>query len=919
MRDEVYQPMIDLMKSRGMEQLEAESEARDHLGEYLMLHRVANDRASVANPAGFTPTPAKEQLLEIEKKLGKEAFARMEQLARKFHDLVFEVAERAVKEGVYSKKSLDEIIEPNRDSYAAFRVTAHVDHPDVIGTGIIRQVGTFSDIGNPLEATLLKIVRLNRLIELNRAKNRVRLFLEKRFPDDVSSVEMKVESIRVDGTPKKVPKDKPKEGHDHVAELIDGVPTYFEVPNEIAKSFKHHDIGGLTRIAAINNLTYSIFHPLFVTYSPGFALANPFRDLRRTWKNLGATDNVTLRELLVEWYKAIPVAKRRADGIDDKVVSDMIENHALDIPYTDIAVTQLDDAKSDTQRIFAKAGLKTEAEVKEKPTWIDRVKDAVPPLGKIMDTIEMVGQVTESATKIAGWRVLERRGHGVQERAWRVRKYVGTPDYKQRGLATSITNSVMMYSRVRVNGLQADIDLATNPTTRAGWWWRQLADVIVPTSMAKFAAYGGFGVVLQAMLGVDDDDDGVLAGVARWPDTYKRVSKYFLTDYDVLPLGVTSDGDAAFVSIPRDDLGKFIARVLWHATDVIQLAAGQELRDVKSARDVTTDLIRDVFKQAIPSFSPTIEIPHKWSEFAAGGNPEDPHFNQPIIPRWEQRARSVDSGPAFGKMVAWTLDKFGTPGAVLHQLASPLLGEPFETGTTGGVEAILKTGLKLAGLSRFFRFSKSGLTNAEWAKVFNMDAENAAFRISLPQNAQKATSRRFFLMRKEATEQALDAGEVQELVNLQLFYSAVYLPLRKLLKKADEDGNKDASKSLRADMKAAASKPESLLESPPASVAPFVSKYLQGIVMSGSKPEPKRRDYKGDLEAFKSASEKYTATQGQREGRLRQLVPTYEKAYELLKQDYEDRGGTRHQRRSGKPRKESFRRRNKKLKKIYRG
>ena len=161
--------------------------------------------------------------------------------------------------------------------------------------------------------------------------------------------------------------------------------------------------------------------------------------------------------------------------------------------------------------------------------------------------------------------------------------------------------------------------------------------------------------------------------------------------------------------------------------------------------------------------------------------------------------------------------------------------------------------------------------------------------------------------------------EVQELVNLQLFYSAVYLPLRKLLKKADEDGNKDASKSLRADMKAAASKPESLLESPPASVAPFVSKYLQGIVMSGSKPEPKRRDYKGDLEAFKSASEKYTATQGQREGRLRQLVPTYEKAYELLKQDYEDRGGTRHQRRSGKPRKESFRRRNKKLKKIYRG
>lgn len=867
--DQVYQPLVSLMQERGLDRKAAEAEATFTLGEYLFHWRVANERDDVANPAGFTATPSQNQLNAIKARIGDAAYASLQQYAQRFHDRVFEVAEEAANEGVYNRDVFDETIKPNKDNYAAFRVTHHIDNPDYIATGVIQQVGTFSDVDNPFHATLLKVVRLNRLIELNRAKNRVRIFLEKNFAEDIRPVE----TVATGPGRSRIPKKRPGRGKEYLIELVNGKPTYFEVPTEIAKSFSMHDIGGLGRIAAvINSATYKVFHPLFVTYNPGFVLANPSRDLRRTWVNLGATDDISLGELLYEWAKSLPTAVRRQKGLEDDVIRDMIDSHAIDIPYTSIAAEGVD---TQIDHLFQQYGFR------EKPK---RLMEKVPVIGRALQFLENAGAVTETATKVAAWRLLDGKGHSVQERAFRVRKYAGTPDYKQRGLATGLTNAMLMYSRVRWNGLQADVNLATHPDTRVGWWWRQVVNVIVPTSLAKMGAYGAFGWAIRAMFGVADDDDESLPDkVATWTDeTGKRIAKYFLTDYDVLPLGVNSDGKAVFLTIPRDDLGKFIARAWWHATDLVQLTAGQELREGESARDVIGNQVTEIKEEVIPSFSPPIEIASKWMQYGAGVNPLDSFYNQQIIPRKEWQAGGWESD---SKMLAWTLDEFGSLGAVLHYPLSPLLGESFETGTSGGVEAVMQTAGAMTGLKRFLRVSDSGLTSDQWAMLENADQEAAAFRLSLPVDAQRATTRRYLLAKRESLGDELSDAEQTELHGLNLFYNAAYTPLRTMIQKAEESGE-DTSK-YREDMKRAAEDPMSLVGRSPDSVSADVARYLRGVVNAAVKPPPDTSDYRNRSRAYREATDIFQATREERQERLRFFLPDYDAAKRMLAEYYE--------------------------------
>jgi hypothetical protein len=866
--EQVYQPLIQLMQEQGLDRKAAEAEANFTLGEYLYHWRVANERDAIANPAGFTATPSNAQLDAIRERIGDAAYAKLQEYAQNFHDLVYAIAEEATNEGVYNRETFDEVITPNKDNYAAFRVTHHIDDPDIIATGVIQQVGTFSDIQNPFHATVLKVVRLNRLIELNRAKNRVRKLLESSFPDDISPVEM---VFNGEGRPR-IPRKRPGKGKDHLVELVDGSPVYFEVPSEIAKSFSMHDIGGLGRLAAmLNSGTYKVFHPLFVTYNPGFVLANPFRDLRRTWVNLGATDNISLRRLLYEWARALPTAVRRQQGLEDDVIKEMLDNHALDIPYTSVAA---EDIEAQVDELFQKYGLR------EKPK---RPMEKLPVIGRVLELIEHAGAVTETASKVAGWRLLEQKGIPVQERAYRVRKYVGTPDYKQRGLATALTNSAFMYSRVRWNGLQADVSLATNPETAAGWWWRQVLNVVLPTSLSKAAAYGALGLALRAMFGVgdDDDDDTTVGKVASWTDeTGKRVAKYFLTDYDVIPLGVNKDGKAVFITIPRDDLGKFIARTWWHATDLAQLAAGQRLREGEQARDVAGNEFTDIKEQLIPSASPPIEITNKWLQYGVGVNPIDSFYNQQIIPakEWEAGGWHADS-----KMIAWTLDEFGAPGALIHYPLSPFLGESFETGTSGGVEAVMKTVGAMTGLKRLVRVSNSGLTSDQWALLENADQDDTAFRLGLPESAQTASSRRYFLTRREALGDKLSKEEQDELHALNLFYGAAYLPLRKMIQEAEE-AELDSTQ-YRDDMEQAADDPMSLLTNPPDSIRSIVDGYMQRVTNTAVKPPPERENYKSDA-VFEEALALYNEAKPHLQSRLKNLVPSHDEAQQLLLEYY---------------------------------
>ncbi len=315
------------------------------------------------------------------------------------------------------------------------------------------------------------------------------------------------------------------------------------------------------------------------------------------------------------------------------------------------------------------------------------------------------------------------------------------------------------------------------------------------------------------------------------------------------------------------------------------------MKEGEGVRDIVGNQFTNTKEELIPSFSPPIEITSKWLQYAAGINPIDSFYNQQIIPYKEWAAGGWESD---SKMIAWTLDEFGAPGALIHYPLSPLLGESFETGVSGGVEAVMKTAGAMTGLKRLLRVSDSGLTSEQWAMLENADQEATAFRLSLPKSAQNASTRRYFLMRREALGDALSKKEQNEMHGLNLFYSAAYVPLRKMIQEAEDKG--EDSTQFRADMKQAADDPMALWQTSPESIVDKVESRKQGVVLAAVMPPPDPEKYTPKKYQDKLAQYKQALAVSQ--VRLKLFEPTHDQAQQLLVEDYRKPGE------DGKPRRD---------------
>jgi hypothetical protein len=118
----------------------------------------------MANPDGFTKKTAAEQIDAMAQRMGQEKFAEMEKLMKKYHDLVFAIMERAKDAGVITAEIFEDVVVPNRDNYAAFAPLRHVS--DYMSPSLRKQVGTFEQVGNPFDFTIMKMMEM---ICLNRS------------------------------------------------------------------------------------------------------------------------------------------------------------------------------------------------------------------------------------------------------------------------------------------------------------------------------------------------------------------------------------------------------------------------------------------------------------------------------------------------------------------------------------------------------------------------------------------------------------------------------------------------------------------------------------------------------------------------------------------------------------------------------
>ena len=754
------------------------------MGEYLMLRRVVNERGELANPLGFTPTEAREQIESLKSWLGAERFALLEKNMDRFNEIMFdEVSQRAVDAGLYSQELFEETIEPNKGNYATFLVMKHFE--GVVTSSIRKQVGTFQEIANPMLSTLMKAAVTLRHVQLNESKVIVRDLLEAEGSDAIRPAHI---PFRADK-----PRKPPRPGYDYLMMFEDGKLVAYEMPKEIVASFKQHDVGALLQIGRfLQSAVYKVFHPLFVTYNPGFLAANPFRDGRRTYKNMAAIGSklnqdlrakhiaqgvkpeqaailardqkITLGQVLWAYWKSVPPSFRRARGVNDKLIEQMWDEKALSIPFVSV------DPYGETtnfEKLLSRNGIKiNEAH--------GRVRII---LGKLLSVLQGTGVIQETMSKVAAFKLLEARGIEPHERSFIVRNYAGTPNWQAKGHVTPVTNSVLMYSNVRWQGLRTDIGLAKNPTTAWGWWWRTVVLSLIPKTAMYSGLIGLFGPFVKRM--------------------YEHVSDYFLETYDVIPLGFIEVGDdeekLLFLTIPQADIDRAIGAVFWAF-----LRGGGKMFGLEPTGPDVEDTVSSTFDSMwgdiVGSVNPIISIGFKWFDYATGINPVDRFYGSKIVPRDEWEA---GGWYRTRRMLSWTANQFGVLSAISHPITGPLLGQFGEDDKERTVETMLRS---TPAVSRLLRISDQGLRQQERRLLEVEDEETARFRLGLPDSARRLVRERYVLNRL-GVEQLTDR-QADRRLELNAYYRDVYLPLTKAMKLAQENDDDQEVESLRESLSA---------------------------------------------------------------------------------------------------------------------
>jgi len=228
-----------------------------------------------------------------------------------------------------------------------------------------------------------------------------------------------------------------------------------------------------------------------------------------------------------------------------------------------------------------------------------------------------VSNTFEVVSKIAGAQVREAGGESGKILSYNVRNYTGTPNFKVRGVHTNVTNEIFIFSNIMKEGFKSDYQIATDPKTRSGYWWKTAKIDLLPKMLMAAAFAGLLGDALK--------------------DFYEKVTEYDKTNYIIVPLGwydtetskyygLNEPGNEArkaiYFRIPHDETGRFISSLFWKALS----APGKQENAVQ--------FIGDVFAFGagqLPNITPAITIGKNWLDFVAGKNPYDSFRGRSII------------------------------------------------------------------------------------------------------------------------------------------------------------------------------------------------------------------------------------------------------------------------------------------------
>ncbi len=580
----------------------------DDFGIYQFLNRVINERKDIANPYGFNTKNAPEQMEYLKNLVGEEKFKLIEDSNIKYHDIIFPVIERGVSVGTINQEKFNEIILPNKYNYGTFQVIDYMQ--DYIPATLKGQVGTLKEISNPATATLLKTISLLRLNALNEAKGSVKNL----FPLDFE----KSKTITSDG---KLHISVIGRGKGEFKIMENGKVVSYDTDPYIAEAFKSYKTGDLRSVVKIiETLNNTTFKPLYTSYNLGFILGfNPIRDFKRSYKLI---KGATVRKLLFAYIDSFGSAWKYAGGELDEFTKSMVENKAIDAPIDDY---EFDPATNDDiYRILKKYHLIKEDSAN---SWYNRnkaTKIAAQGLISLLEGMRYLGNTFEIISKIAGAKVRMAGGETGKTLSYNIRNYTGTPNWRVRGSATKTTNAIFIFSNIMKEGIKTDLQIATNPKTRAGYWWKTAKVDLMPKILMFLAEAGVFGAAIQKIM--------------------NDQSEYDKTNYTLIPLG-EYNGKGVVFKIPSDESGRLISAIMWK---MMNFSKNQELKNL-------TDIFSFGAGQ-LPSVTPVLKIPFTWKQYLSGRNPYDSWGGKLLI---DEDTWNVGGGAALSKMVQWTLNQTG--------------------------------------------------------------------------------------------------------------------------------------------------------------------------------------------------------------------------------------------------------------------
>lgn len=562
------------------------------LGKVLQLERTIYERGEMANPGGYDPKTAQDQLTALETHTDANDWAKIQEAKQGFREAVQKSISEAEMNGYYSPEMIEKM--KANPAYATYQVIDYLD--TYVSAGVKQAVGTLKDVANPATSTVMKTISLVKAIERNNAKKNVVDLLLNAFPGEIKQSEM-----RFNGRSMEIKETREKD-KGIVAVIKDGKLVGYDVDKKIADTLgfvSNETIKSAAKLMRMISLA-PIYRPLFTSFNLGFQSFNFVRDFERYWKN---TPDYTLSEALTSFPRAIyrygqafKHAKNRALGIDDKLVKEMENAKILGMNFADVFKDPIDPEDAEIERVLQGVGILNKEKKQNKILF---------PIVKTLEGVEILGNLIESLPKIAGYIELKGKMQG-EELAHFIRTKIGSPDFKTGGTATPITNSMFLFSNAIKEGIKSDIQIASGKAgkqSQSGFWWKTIVATILPKIIMAAMGAGLLGVALK------DQVDGV--------------SEYDKSQYTIIPMGLDENGKTKYMRIPQDETSRVIGAIFWKSLNMLS----------KKEAGLSDFLqVIDVGAGQLPNLAPSFTSLGVILQYIAGQNPYDSFRGRNVIP-----------------------------------------------------------------------------------------------------------------------------------------------------------------------------------------------------------------------------------------------------------------------------------------------